>query len=90
MPKYVIERTIPNAGKLTPNELSDVSAKSCRVLRALGPEIQWLQSYVTDDKIYCLYIAPNVELIREHGIRGGFPVDSVREVKTIIDPATAK
>lgn len=89
MPKFVIERTIPNAGKLTARELHDVSAKSCSVLRELGPQIQWVQSYVTDEKLYCIYIAPGAELIREHGKRGGFPVDSVREVKTIIDPTTA-
>ena len=90
MPNYVIERTIPNAGKLNPRELRDVSGKSCRVLRDLGPQIQWIQSYVTDEKFYCVYISPNPELIREHAVRGGFPVDSIREVKTIIDPATAE
>jgi len=90
MPKYVIERTIPNAGKLSPKELSDISAKSCRVLRELGPQIQWVQSFVTADKLYCLYIAPNPEVIREHAVRGCFPLDSVREVKTVIDPTTAE
>lgn len=90
MPKFVIERTIPNAGKLTAGELRDVSAKSCSVIRDLGPQIQWVQSYVTDDKLYCVYLAPSAEVIREHGKRGGFPVDSVRQVKTIIDPTTAE
>jgi hypothetical protein len=90
MPKYVIERTIPNAGTLSPKELSDVSAKSCRVLRELGTQIQWVQSYVTNDKLYCVYIAPSTELIREHAVRGCFPLDSVREVKVIIDPTTAE
>ncbi len=90
MPKYVIERTVPNAGKLSARELHDLSAKSCRVLRDLGPQVQWVQSYVTDDKLYCLYLAPGVELIREHAVRGCFPVDSVREVRTIIDPTTAE
>jgi hypothetical protein len=90
MPKYVIERTIPNAGKLSARELHDISGKSCRILRELGPQIQWVQSYVTDDKIYCVYIAPSPELVREHGVRGGFPADSVREVKTVIDPTTAE
>jgi hypothetical protein len=90
MPKFVIERTIPNAGKFSPRELHDISAKSCRVLRELGPEIQWVQSFVTDDKLYCHYLAPSAGLIREHAVRGGFPVDSVREVRTIIDPTTAE
>ncbi|HAB17016.1 MAG TPA: DUF4242 domain-containing protein [Verrucomicrobiales bacterium] len=90
MPKYVIERTIPNAGKLSARELHDISAKSCRVLRDLGPQIQWFQSYVTDDKLYCIYLAPSPDLIREHAARGQFPVDSVREVKAVIDPSTAE
>jgi hypothetical protein len=90
MPKYIIERTIPNAGTLSPKELNDISARSCRVLRELGPQIQWVHSYVTDDKVYCLYIAPNPDLIREHAVRGCFPVDSVRELKTVIDPTTAE
>jgi hypothetical protein len=90
MPKYVIERTIPEAGKLSPKELRDVSAKSCRVLRELGPQIQWVHSYVTADKLYCVYLAPNPELIREHALRGGFPADSIREVKTVIDPTMAE
>lgn len=90
MPKFVIERTIPNLGNLSPRELHDVSARSCIVLRELGPQIQWQQSYVTQDMLYCIYIAPSADLIREHARRGGFPIDSVREVKTIIDPTTAE
>lgn len=90
MPKYVIEREIPGAGALTPEQLQAVSQTSCGVLRNLGPSIQWLHSYVTADKIYCVYIAPNEELIREHAKQGGFPANSVAEVKTIIDPTTAE
>jgi len=90
MPKYVIERNIPNAGKLSHKELNATAAKSCRVLDSLGPRIQWIQSYVTDDKVFCIYIAPGPELIREHALRGGFPADAIREVKTIIDPTTAE
>ena len=90
MPKFVIERTIPNAGNLTARELHDLSAKSCSVLRDLGPQIQWVQSYVTQDKFYCIYLAPNPELVREHATRGCFPIDSVREVKTIIDPTVGE
>lgn len=90
MPKYVIERTIPGAGKLTPAELSAISQKSCGVLHGMGPRIQWVQSYVTDDKIYCIYIAPNEAMIREHASQGGFPVNQISEVKTLIDPTTAE
>lgn len=90
MPKFVIERNIPNAGKMSPKELNAVSAKSCRVLQSLGPEIQWMQSYVTDDKLFCTYIAPHAEMIREHAVRGGFPADAIREVRTVIDPTTAE
>jgi hypothetical protein len=90
MPKFVIERNIPNAGKMSPKELNAVSAKSCRVLQSLGPEIQWMQSYVTDDKLFCTYIAPNAEMIREHAVRGGFPADAICEVRTVIDPTTAE
>src|SRR3989442_6634561 len=90
MPKFIIERNIPGAGSLSPAELSGISQKSCDVLRQLGPSIQWLQSYVTGDKIYCVYIAPNEEVIREHARAGGFPADSISEVKTIIDPTTAE
>jgi hypothetical protein len=90
MPKYVIEREIPGAGKLSAEELQGVSQKSCDVLQNLGPQIQWVQSYVTGDKIYCVYIAPNEEMVREHARQGGFPANSVSEVKTIIDPTTAE
>jgi hypothetical protein len=89
MPKYVIERNIPNVGALSHSELADVSQKSCSVLRSMGPEIQWVQSYVTGDKIYCIYIAPDERTIREHAERGGFPADRISEVKSIIDPTTA-
>lgn len=90
MPKYVIERELPGAGKLTLQELTAISQTSCGVLRQLGSEIQWLQSYVTDDKIYCVYIAPNEEMVREHAPRGGFPANSVAEVRTVIDPTIAE
>lgn len=90
MPKYVIEREIPGAGKLTAQELKGISQTSCGVLRNMGPEIQWLQSYVTGDKIYCIYIAPNEKMIREHARQGGFPAHSVSEVSVIIDPTTAE
>ena len=90
MPKYVIERNIPNAGKMSPTELHAVSGKSCRVLQSLGPQIQWLESFVTADKLYCVYIAPNAELVREHALRGGFPADAINEVKAIIGPTTAE
>ncbi|MEK6283612.1 MAG: DUF4242 domain-containing protein [Acidobacteriota bacterium] len=90
MPKYVIEREIPGAGNLSPQELQGISQKSCSVLRNLGPEIQWLHSYVTGDKIYCVYIAPNEEMIREHASQGGFPANRISEIKTIIDPTTAE
>jgi uncharacterized protein DUF4242 len=89
MPKYVIEREIPGAGALTSDQLQGISQKSCGVLRNLGPEIQWVQSYVTDNKIYCVYIAPNEEMIREHARQGGFPANKVSEVKSMIDPTTA-
>ncbi len=90
MPKFVIERDLPGAGKLTPEELKDVSQKSCDVLKNLGPEINWVQSYVTDDKIYCVYVAPNEEMIREHAKQGGFPANRISEVKSVIDPTTAE
>lgn len=90
MPKYVIEREIPGAGSLSAEELNGISQKSCGVLKDLGPQIQWLHSYVTDDKIYCVYIAPNEELVREHASQGGFPANSVSEVRNIIDPTTAE
>ncbi|HEX4835525.1 MAG TPA: DUF4242 domain-containing protein [bacterium] len=90
MPKYVIERDIPGAGRLSSGELQAVSQKSCGVLTELGPQIQWVHSYVTDNKIYCVYIAPNEGLIREHARRGGFPADRVSEVRTVIDPTTSE
>ena len=90
MPKFVIEREIAGAGSLSAEQLQAVSQKSCSVLRNLGPEIQWLHSYVTQDKIYCIYSAPNEELIRKHAEQGGFPANSVAQVKTIIDPTTAE
>jgi hypothetical protein len=90
MPKYVIEREIPGAGALSAAELQGISQKSCGVLGAMGPQIQWVQSYVTGDKIYCIYIAPDADMVREHARQGGFPANSVSEVKTIIDPTTAE
>ena len=90
MPKYVIEREIPGAGGLSPEQLKGISQTSCGVLNKLGPEIQWVESYVTPDKIYCVYIAPNEEMVREHASLGGFPANSVSEVKAIIDPITAE
>jgi len=90
MPKYVIEREIPGVGNMSPQDLQSVSRKSCSVLRNMGPEIQWLHSYVTGDKIYCVYIAPNEEMVREHASQGDFPADRVSEIKSIIDPTTAE
>jgi hypothetical protein len=90
MPKYVIERNIPNIGTLPAKELQAISQKSCDVLRSMGPQIQWVQSYVTGDKIYCIYIAPDEQAIREHAARGGFPADRISEVITMIDPTTAE
>ena len=90
MPKYVIEREIPGAGSLSPEQLQAISQTSCGVLRQLGPEIQWVHSYVTGDKIYCIYIAPNEQLVREHARQGGFPANSVAEVRSVIDPTTAE
>lgn len=90
MPKYVIERELPGAGKLSNNELQAVSQKSCSVLRNLGPEIQWVQSYVTADKVYCIYIAPDEQTIREHARQGGFPANRISEIRTMIDPTTAE
>jgi hypothetical protein len=89
MPKYIIEREIPGAGKLTASELQGISAKSCGVLRELGPTIQWVESYVTEDKIYCVYIAPNEEMVVEHAKLGGFPANKVSEVMNSINPTTA-
>jgi hypothetical protein len=90
MPKYVIEREIPDAGKLSAEQLQAISQKSCAVLQNMGPEIQWIQSYVTDDKIYCVYIAPNEEMVREHAKQGGFPANRVSEIRQVIDPTTAE
>ena len=90
MPKYVIEREVPGAGKLTPEELRDISAKSNKVISSLGPEIKWLQSYVTGDKVYCVYLAPDEATIREHAKRGGFPANRISAVRRMIDPATAE
>ncbi len=90
MPKFVIERDIPGAGKLTGDQLQGISQKSCSVLSNLGPQIQWVESYVTGDKIYCVYIAPNEEMIREHARQGGFPANRVSAVTQMIDPTTAE
>ena len=90
MPKYLIEREIPGAGKLTAQQLQAISQKSCGVLKNLGPQIQWLHSHVTGDKVYCVYISPNEEMIREHAKRGEFPANRISEIKTTIDPTTAE
>jgi hypothetical protein len=90
MPKFLIEREIPGAGSLSPQELQGISQTSCAVLRKMGPEIQWVQSYVTGDKIYCVYIAPNEEMVRQHASQGGFPANRVSEIKSIIDPTTGE
>jgi len=90
MPKFVIEREIPGAGNLTSEQLKGISQTSCGVLTNMGPQIQWVQSYVTTDKIYCVYNAPNEEMIREHAKQGGFPANSVSKVATVIDPVTAE
>lgn len=89
MPKYVIEREIPGAGQLTPAQLQGISEKSCGVLREMGTEVQWLHSFVTENKIYCVYIAPNEAAVREHAKRGGFPANSVAQIRAVIDPTTA-
>jgi Protein of unknown function (DUF4242) len=90
MPKYLIEREIPNAGSLTTDQVAAISQKSCSVLKNLGPQIQWVESFVTQDKIYCVYIAPNEEMVREHAKQGGFPANRVSEVKRMIDPTSAE
>jgi hypothetical protein len=90
MPKFVIEREIPGAGKLTPDQLRGISQTSCGVLREMGPQIQWLESFVTDDKIYCVYIAPDEGALRKHAEMGGFPANSVAQVRTMIDPTTSE
>jgi hypothetical protein len=90
VPKYVIERELPGAGQLSPQQLQAVSQTSCGVLRKLGPEIQWVHSYVTQDKIYCIYIAPNEAMIREHASQGGFPANRISEISSMIDPTSAE
>ncbi len=90
MPKYLIEREIPGAGNLSVDDLRAVAQTSCNVLNQMGPQIQWVQSYVTGDKVYCVYIAPNEEMVREHAQQGGFPANSVSEIKSVIDPTTAE
>ena len=90
MPKFVIEREIPDAGKLSSADLRGISQKSCGVLQELGPRVQWVHSYVTDDKVYCLYIAPDEEAVRKHAEMGGFPANSIAEVRSVIDPTTAE
>ena len=89
MPKFVIERNLPGAGNLSEEQLTEISQKSCSVLRKLGPQVQWLESFVTDDKLYCIYFAPDESTIREHARLGGFPADSIQAIRTIIDPTTA-
>ena len=90
MPKFMIERNIPGAGKLSQTELTAISKKSCDVLRELGPDVQWRESYVLDDKIVCVYHAKNTDLVKEHARRGGFPADAIMEVRSVIDPATSE
>lgn len=90
MPKYLIEREIPGAGDLSQQELQTISQTSCGVLQKMGPQIQWVESYVTGDKVYCVYIAPNEEMIREHASQGGFPANRISEIKSVIDPTTAE
>jgi len=90
MPKFVIEREIPDAGKLSPEQLQAISQTSCGVLRKMGPQIQWVQSYVTDDKVYCIYIAPDEDAVREHARLGGFPANRISQVRSAIDPTTAE
>ena len=90
MPKFLIERNIPGAGALSPEQFQSISQKSCSVLRSLGPQIQWIESYVTDNKITCIYIAPDEATVREHASQGGFPADAVLQIRTIIDPTTSE
>jgi hypothetical protein len=90
MPKYVIEREIPGAGKLSAEELQGISQKSCGVLKEMGPQIQWVESFVTDDKVYCVYIAPNEAAVRQHAQKGGFPANRIAEIRYVIDPTTAE
>jgi hypothetical protein len=90
MPKFVIERNIPEAGKLTQDQLAAISKTSCGAIRSMGPEVQWIESFVTDDKIYCVYLAPDETAVREHAAKGGFPANSVAQVRRMIDPTTAE
>ena len=90
MPKYIIEREIPGAGNLTGDELQQISQKSCCILKEMGPQIQWLESFVTDNKVYCIYIAPDEKTIQQHAERGEFPANSIAEIKTVIDPTTGE
>ena len=90
MPKFVIERDVPGAGRLSPQQIRDLSRKSCGVLKEMGPQIQWLQSYVTDDKLYCVYIAPDEQAVRKHAEMGGFPANRIARVAAIIDPTTGE
>ena len=90
MPKYIIEREIPGAGSLAYRELQDISQKSCSILCEMGPKIQWVESYVTDDKVYCVYIAPDEATVREHAEKGGFPANRISQIRSIIDPTTAE
>ena len=90
MPKYLIEREIPGAGQMSPQQLQGVAEKSCSVLRNLGPQIQWVHSYVTENKIYCVYIAPNEQMVREHARQGGFPANRVSQIDAVIDPTTSE
>ena len=90
MPKYVIERDIPEAGSLSSEQLQAISQKSCGILREMGPEIQWVESYVTDDKIYCMYVAPDENAVRKHAQQGGFPANRISQIRSVIDPTTAE
>jgi Nickel responsive protein SCO4226-like len=89
MNKYIIERSFPGAGKISSQELAGITAKSSGVLRELGPEVQWVHTYITDDKLFCIFLAKNAELVREHAKRGGFPLDAIHEVRSVVDPASA-
>ena len=90
MPKFVIERDIPEAGKMSSGQLQAISQKSCGILREMGPQIQWIQSYVVDDKIYCIYVAPDEDAVRKHADKGGFPANRISRIRTVIDPTTAE
>ncbi|MEX2145694.1 MAG: DUF4242 domain-containing protein [Candidatus Rokuibacteriota bacterium] len=90
MPRFVIEREIPGAGKLSADDLRGVAQKSCGVLQQMGPQIQWIESYVTDNKVYCVYVAPNEEMIRQHAAKGGFPANKISQVAAVISPTTAE